>query len=133
MLVVDAKSKWPEVLRLNRASTESAIEGLSQLFARFGIPRQLVADNGPAFASVEFQQFVERNGIHHITTAPYSPKTNGEAERFVKTFKMAMKAERKSPSRLAMSQLQRFLLTYRNTPHTTTRISPAEALLGDRL
>ena len=44
-----------------------------------------------------------------------------------------MKAEKTSPSKLAMTQLQRFLLSYRNTPHSTTGISPAEALLGHRL
>ena len=62
----------------------------------YGIPTQLVSDNGPQFTSEEFASFMKRNGIKHIRSAPYHPSTNGTAERFVQTFKKAMKALRNS-------------------------------------
>ena len=62
------------------------------MFARLGIPCQLVSDNGPQFASEEFAQFMRANGVKHIRCAPYHPASNGAAERLVQTVKQAVKA-----------------------------------------
>ena len=64
---------------------------LHHLFASYGLPEQLVSDNGPQFQSDEFQGFMHTNGVKHINYAPYHPSSNGAAERFVRTFKQAMK------------------------------------------
>ena len=68
-----------------------------------------------------------RNGIRHITSAPYHPATNGLAERMVQTFKNAMKKANPGDIETAIA---RFLFHYRTTPHSTTGVSPAELLLG---
>ncbi|KHJ42430.1 integrase core domain protein, partial [Trichuris suis] len=66
-----------------------------------------------------------------VRTTPYHPKTNGLAERAVRTFKERLaKAGEASEMELC---LQRFLFSYRNTPHATTGRSPAELLFGRRL
>ena len=87
-----------------------------------GIPNQIVTDNGPQFTATEFEQFCKNNGIHHILTAPYHPNSNGEAKRFVQTFKNTMQGEMQLNS-------SKFLLRYRITPHTTTGKSPAELII----
>ena len=81
LVVVDARSKWPEVIPVSSTTSSSTMEVLRDLFARFGIPEQIVSDNGTQFVSDEFQAFVKFNGIRHITSAPYHPATNGLAER----------------------------------------------------
>lgn len=50
-----------------------------------------MTDNGPPFVSAEFQEFMERNGVKHITSAPYHPSTNGLAERGVQSVKKTSK------------------------------------------
>ena len=95
LVVVDAHSRWLEVERMNTTTSEKTIETLQKLFARYGIPAQLVSDNGSQFTSEEFQQFLKKNRIKHITSAPYHPTTNGLAERSVGSFKKAMKNETK--------------------------------------
>ena len=69
------------------------------------------------------------NGIRHIRTAPYHPASNGVIERFVQTFKQAMKAGEGNGLPF-QHRLQSFLVSYRSTPHAMTGKSPASLFLG---
>ena len=131
LVVVDAHSRWLEVERMSSTTSEKTIETLQMLFARYGVPAQLVSDNGPQLKSDEFEQFLKRNGIKHITSAPYHPATNGLAERCVESFKNGMKSETEVKS--LNIKLARFLLAYRNAPHSTTGEPPSQLFLGRRL
>ncbi|KRY56478.1 Uncharacterized protein T03_3767 [Trichinella britovi] len=91
LIVVDAHSKWPEVLHMPHITTEQTIESLKTVFARFGFPEVLVSDNGTQFTSTEFTIFCPENGIRHVTSAPYHAQSNGQVERFIDTFKRALK------------------------------------------
>ena len=84
-LVTDAHSKWPEVTIMPSTTASKTISILRELFTRFGIPQQLVSDNGPQFVSEEFKQFMSANGVKHIKSSPYHPASNGAAERMVQT------------------------------------------------
>ena len=83
LIVVDAHSKWPEVIQMSSITTSKTVEALQALFAKYGLPEQLVSDNEPQFTSEDFSQFMKMNGIKHIRSAPYHPSSNGLAEHFV--------------------------------------------------
>ena len=84
LLAMDAHSKWPSVIRLaNYPTTEVTIAGLDALFTSWGIPKTLVSDNGPQFASADVANWCRSNGIVHMTSAPFLPSSNGAAERLV--------------------------------------------------
>ena len=87
------------------------------MFATHGLPRVIVSDNGSVFTSNEFQEFMTKNGVRHIRTAPYHPASNSLAERAVQTLKEGLK---KLSSGDLETRLFRFLFQYRITPHTTT-------------
>ena len=89
----------------------------------------IVTDNGPSFVSEEFQTFLAANGIIHRRSSPYYSATNGLAKRAVQTFKQSM---RKLSGPLD-SRLSQFLFQYWITPHTSTEISPAEAMFDQPL
>ena len=91
LIAVDAFSKWPEVVPMKVTTATRTIEELHTIFACWGLPEQIGTDNGPQFTSEEFKKFMHSNGIWHFRTAPYHPQSNGAAERFVQTFKQAMK------------------------------------------
>ena len=129
VIVVDAHSRWLEVIPVRSTTSSSTIEVLRDLFARFGIPEQIVTDSGAQLVSEEFQAFVRSNGIRHLTSAPYHPATNGLAERAVQTSKQALRAMSEI-SKPVKEKLAKFLIAYRNTPHSTTGVSPAQLLLG---
>ncbi|XP_021354167.1 uncharacterized protein K02A2.6-like [Mizuhopecten yessoensis] len=132
LIAVDAHSKWPEVVQMKSTTAERTIEVLRTIFARNGVPRQIVSDNGPQFKSELFHNFMRLNGIKHITSAPYHPSTNGLAERFVQSFKMAMKSSGKDAGSI-QKKLSNFLLAYRNSPQSTTNETPAKMFLGRNL
>ena len=91
LVVVDAHSKWLEVVPVPNLTSQTIIDTLRSIFVTHGLPELLVSDNGPSFTSAEFQEFMKRNGIRHITSVPYHPASNGLAERAVQTFKTALK------------------------------------------
>lgn len=103
---------------------------LSNIFARFGSPEQLVSDNGSNFTSEEFARFCKSNGIEHLRSSPHHPMSNGQAERFVDSFKRSLK--KMENERNFNENLQVFLQTYRTTPNVICPLnkSPAESFLG---
>ena len=92
LIVINSFSKWPEVIVMKSTTAAKIIEELRCLFSRWEIPEQIVSDNSPQFKSDEFKQFLSENDITHLTTAPYFPTTNGQAERFVQRIKKALTA-----------------------------------------
>ena len=55
-------------------------------YARFGIRiKAVLTDNGPAYRSRLFARVCKLHGLKHRFTRPYTPRTNGKAERFIQT------------------------------------------------
>ncbi|XP_045778737.1 uncharacterized protein K02A2.6-like isoform X1 [Maniola jurtina] len=132
LVIVDATSKWIEVFQVPNTASTVVIDRLTELFSRFGLAKQIITDNASYFASTEFRNFTQSNGIEHIFTAPYHPASNGLAENAVRTLKRVIKkavSERQNVDRA----LWTFLMHYRNTEHSTTGECPAMLLLGRRL
>jgi transposase InsO family protein len=46
---------------------------------------RVMTDNGSGYVSKAFRQACAELGVRHLRTRPYTPKTNGKAERFVQT------------------------------------------------
>ncbi len=53
---------------------------LKQLFVCYGCPEEMVMDNGPQFASTEFQLFLEENGVIPLMASVFNPQENGLVE-----------------------------------------------------
>ncbi|XP_035904768.1 uncharacterized protein K02A2.6-like isoform X2 [Anopheles stephensi] len=130
LIAVDAYSKWPEIIKTASITSFATISILRGIFARFGPPVTLVSDNGTQFSSEAFKEFCECNGIDHVRTPPFHPQSNGQAERFVDTFKRSLKKIRARNVSLEEA-LDLFLLTYRSTPNPALdQRTPAEVMFG---
>ena len=88
---IDAHSKYIEAIPTAGSTLQVVIEELRTLFSRFGIPETIVSDNGTCFTSYEFKQFLKRNGIKQLLSAPYHPSTNGLAERAEQVLKRGLR------------------------------------------
>ena len=85
-VIVDAYSKYPEVIKMSSTTSEATINVLRCVFSRFGYPETLVSDHGPQFSSSDFSKFCIDNGINDVTSSIHKPSTNGQAERVVQVF-----------------------------------------------
>ena len=129
---MDAHSKCPEIHEMPTTTADNTIEVLQKMFSVYGLPEQVVSDNGPQFTSAKFELFMKGNGIKHIRADPYRPALNGAAERLVQSFKQAMKASVNNGLTM-QQQLENLLLLYCITPHATTGESPSKLFMGRQL
>ena len=100
--------------------------------AREGYPEELVSDNGTAFTSHEFTDYLSKMGVKHIRVTPYHPRGAGAVERFNRVLKGVLQAA-SLQGQDWLEAVRQFLLQYRVTPHSTTGRSPAELLRGRQL
>ncbi|RUS91379.1 hypothetical protein EGW08_000896 [Elysia chlorotica] len=98
---------------------------LKALFSTHGLPDLIRSDNGPQFVSKEFKAFLRELGISlsATTSSPIFPQSNGMAESAVKN---AIKLLQQDDPLFA-------LMNYRATPHSSTGVSPAEALMNRKI
>jgi len=94
---VDDHSRYCISARLMaRERTQSVCDGFSSALNTYGVPAQVLTDNGKVFTGrftqppveVLFDRICRENGVDHILTEPRSPTTTGKIERFHKTLRV---------------------------------------------
>ncbi len=94
---VDDHSRYCVSARLMpRERTQSVCDGFSSALKNYGVPAQILTDNGKVFTGrfaqppveVLFDRICRENGVDHILTQPRSPTTTGKIERFHKTLRV---------------------------------------------
>ena len=119
--MVDAHSKWPEVNGpIKTATAEATANAVRNVFARYGLPKQIVSDNGLPFQSAEYEEFLRQNDIQEILVYPYHLSSNGLAEWFVQSLKHSLESSASDPVCTLQQRVQNVLLSYRGTQHATT-------------
>jgi transposase InsO family protein len=78
---------YVEVLANERADTAIGfLERALAFYRRHGVSvKQVMSDNGSAYISRNFASACQRFRLRHLRTQPYTPRTNGKAERFIQT------------------------------------------------
>ena len=70
VLVVDYYSRYFEIERLRNTKTSTVIKKIKAIFARHGVPQEVISDNGPQYSTEEFSHFSEKWGFRHVTCSP---------------------------------------------------------------
>src|SRR5215468_2997762 len=86
---IDDASRIAFVQILANQRKESAVaflEAAVAYFAKLGVRiERVMTDNGSCCQSMMFRAACKRLGLRQISTRPYTPRTNGKAERFIQT------------------------------------------------
>ncbi len=93
---------------------------------------RVMTDNGSAYKSRRFAKLLRRLGIKHIRTRPYTPRTNGKAERFIQTLLREWAYAFVYPSsRHRTHELQPWMHHYNfHRPHSAVAKKPPATRLG---
>ena len=128
---MDHFSKWTEAWPIRNHEAVTVARILSdQLFARFGIPLQLLSDRGTEFESQLMRELCIALGIDKLRTTAYKPSTNGALERFHRTMNSMLAKVVSENQRDWDERLQSVLCAYRASPQESTGFSPNFVLLG---
>ena len=132
LVVIDDYSRYPEVEIMNTITTKATLPRLDAIFSRHGVPNVVKSDNGTTFTSQYFQNYASFMGFEHRKIEPLWPQANGCVERMMGTLNKTIISSQLE-GRNWKQDLYAFLLNYRATPHSTTGISPAEALFSRKI
>lgn len=75
LITVDYFSYFWEIDYLAHTKSTTVIKKLKSHCARQGIPDSVISDNGPQYASQEFQKFSKQWGFQHVTSSPGYPQS----------------------------------------------------------
>ena len=125
LLTVDRYSKFQIVEELPSASSKAVTEKIKLYCSFFGRPDEIMTDNGTQYTGQAFQKFIQNWEIHHVTSSPHYPQSNGFIERHVRTIKTVVQKCLDEGEDIQMA-----LMNIRATPVDTELPSPAEMMFG---
>lgn len=134
LAIIDAHSKWIECFPMQSTDTRSIIDRLDEVSSRFGLIKVLVSDNAANYCSKDLETYCSLNGIKHVTSPPYHPQSNGQAENTARILKRGIKLILlTNTTELFNRRVSKLLFELRNSTHCTTGFSPAQLMFGRSL
>ncbi|GKV04476.1 hypothetical protein SLEP1_g16631 [Rubroshorea leprosula] len=128
---VDYFTKWIEARPLS-SLTSNKVEDFvfSSIICRYGIPNQIVADNGTQFNCSSFRDFCSSYGIKLQFTSVYHPESNGMVESVNKCILEGIKPRLEQHKAKWAEELNNVLWAYRTTSRTATGETPYHLAFG---
>ncbi|XP_020678532.2 uncharacterized protein K02A2.6-like [Dendrobium catenatum] len=131
LTATDYFSKWAEAVSLREVKTSHMLQFLKDhIVYKFGVPRRIIFDNGPAFKSTKLNQFVNKHIIDWRYSTIYYPRANGLAEAFNKTLVQLLKKTLDENKRQWHEKLVEALWAYRITYRIPTQATPFALVYG---
>lgn len=131
LTIVDAFSKLGQAIEMNNKTTPEVIRALVKYFSQYGTPHKISSDSGAEFNNALLKETLSFYKIDlHIGT-PHNPNSMGIVERFHSTlteiYRLA-KYEHKFTD--AASVMTYAVMSYNQTIHSTTGLTPFEVVFG---
>ena len=91
LTAVDYLTKWAEVKAVKKVDSKEVADFVYEhICCRFGVPLELLLDNGPGFRGEVIDLLCKRLKINHKYVTPYHPQCNGLNEKFNGEFKLML-------------------------------------------
>jgi transposase InsO family protein len=141
---IDDHSRMCVCARLmNRERTRAVCDGLRAALGTYGVPEQILTDNGKVFTGrfhhppveVLFDAICREHGIEHLLTQPRSPTTTGKIERFHRSLRAEFLNNKPAFTNLKTAQqaLDEWVVYYNTArPHQSLNMTtPAERFIAN--
>ena len=129
LIMVDFATRYPEAIPLRKTAASTVAEALCQVFARLGIPEEILSNQSSNFMSTLMSKVTDLLQIKRIRTSPYHPQTNGMIERFHRTLKDMLRKTSKERSEWDI-YLPLMCFAFRDTTNSATGFTPFQLLFG---
>ena len=127
--IIDRYTRWMEVIPLvTMTATDCATALVENWIARYGVPTDIVTDQGRQFISTIWVELLRSLGIISSRTTPYHPQSNGMVERMHRTLKERLMSRRAGV--LWMDHLPAVMMGLRASVREDAGVSPAELVFG---
>ena len=130
LVLCDYATRYPEAIALRSIDAENIAEVLIELFARVGIPKEILTDQGTNFTSKLLAELYRLLHVKALRTSPYHPQSDGVVERFNQTLKDMLRKTACEGGKDWDKLLPYVLFAYREVPQESTGFSPFELLYG---
>ena len=130
LVVCDYATRYPEAVALRSIDAERIAEELVNIFARVGIPKEILTDQGSNFQSQLLGALYKLLHVEALRTSPYHPQTDELVERFNQTLKQMLKKTALEEGKDWDKLIPYLLFAYREVPQESTGFAPFELLYG---
>jgi transposase InsO family protein len=131
LTVIDLFTKWAEAIPLRNKEAATVARALFDVvISRFGIPLQLLSDNGKEFENSLLSELCRLLNIDKLRTTAYRPSANGGIERFHRTLNAMLAKVVSDCQRDWDEHLPSVMAAYRASSHAATGYSPNYLMLG---
>ena len=83
LIISDYFSRYPIIKGLKSITSAAVVTATMEILSMFGVPREIVSNNGPQYQGI-YHQFGAEWGIQHTTTSPRYSQSNGFIERQIR-------------------------------------------------
>ncbi|KAJ9553755.1 hypothetical protein OSB04_017800 [Centaurea solstitialis] len=133
LVLTDYFSKWIEAGAFSQVRDKEVISFIQKnIIYRFGVPAEIMCDNGSQFISDKTHTFCEKRGIKLITSTPRYPQSNGLAESSNKVIINSIRKRLKGAKGKWVEELPSVLWANRTTPRASTGQTPYSLVYGCR-
>ncbi|RDX77342.1 Tf2-6, partial [Mucuna pruriens] len=131
IVVVDYFTKWIEAESVATITAERIKKFYwKRIVCRFGIPAEIVSDNGTQFASKATTEFCQNLKIKQVFTSVEHPQSNGQAEAPNKVILRGLRKRLEEAKGRWAEELHQVLWSYHTTPHSSTNETPFRLTFG---
>ena len=130
LVLCDYATRYPEAIPLRTIDAEHIAEQLIGVFARVGVPQEILTDQGSNFTSQLLAELYRLLHVQSIRTSPYHPQMDGLVERFNQTLKSMLRKSVDKEGKNWDKMIPYLVFAYREVPQSSTGFSPFELLYG---
>ena len=136
LVITDVASGYILAIPTIRKTAQAVISGVSKWFGLFGIPKEVLADQGQGFEAEEFAEFLREKGVEKKNkkrSSPYHPQGNGRAEKSVGIMTSKIRCvlgQRNLKPGSWVSVLDEAMLGANTSQNRITGMSPFQGMFG---
>lgn len=130
LTIVDAFSKFAQAIYIEGKTAIHISNALIKYFTSFGVPQNIVADNGKEFKNEIIKDILNLHKIKVHFTTPYHHESNSIVERFHSTIIEHLRILQETHSDNTKNLMDYAIIAYNNSIHSSTNYTPFELTFG---